>query len=107
MPNATANTSTNPTTATPISLPLCRPASAIRMALDDGESEDVAFAGELAVTGKCKPEATEDCWVPACAEAECAPVAESAGDRPDSVSRFSRFKSARMSDACWYRRSLS
>src|SRR5450755_4184694 len=100
MPKAAAKTRTSATTAAPISLPLWRWASAINRALDEGECDQAAFAGELAEAGECMPEEPGCCVTAACTEAEDAPEAESAGDLPDSVSRFSRFRSARMSDAC-------
>ena len=78
------------------SVPLCLRASAISTALDDAATEEDE-TGALATTGDETPAPGVAATV---TEAEGPPAADSATTRPDSVSRFSRFRSALMSDAC-------
>jgi len=90
-PNAAVTTTAKATIAAPISIPLCRLASPIKT-----EPEELPEEFERAAMA-----------VPAAAEvigsrpAEVVPDEPSPATLPDSVSLFSRFRSARISEACW------
>ena len=79
---------------------LWRPASAIRTELEDAAPCADGVEGAAAIP--CADEA----GITLLALAELGELGREVssvlcGTRPDSVSRFSRFRSARISDACW------